>query len=397
MKVRLLGFAAAMLALATPAPAHRLNEYLQATTIGLEGERLSLELRLTPGVDIARNVLADIDRDADGVLSEPERHAYAERVRRDLLLSIDERPQPLRLVSSAFESNDRMTSGQGEVVLLFETERPGDSGPHTLAFVNHHWRSDAAYLVNVLQPRSGGVHIDGQHRTYDQSEYRVDFRLDSRSSAASLARPTPRDRWRHILDAMAIVRTYIWHGARHILTGYDHLLFLGALVLAATTLWDLVAVVTAFTVAHSFTLTLAVLHIIRLPERLVEPVIAASIVCVGLQNIFWPRQARGYTRLAVAFVFGLFHGLGFAGGLLDVMHQMPGATIVLAILGFSIGVEGGNQVVLLPIFALMKAARLSGANNALNRHISLEIERFGSAAISVAGAYYLAAAMAGLI
>ena len=122
---------------------------------------------------------------------------------------------------------------------------------------------------------------------------------------------------------MAVVRTYIWHGARHILTGYDHLLFLGALVLAATTLWDLVAVVTAFTVAHSLTLTLAALQIVRLPERLVEPVIAASIVCVGLQNIFWPRQARGYTRLAVAFVFGLFHGLGFAGGLLDVMHQMP--------------------------------------------------------------------------
>ena len=118
---------------------------------------------------------------------------------------------------------------------------------------------------------------------------------------------------------------------------------------------------------------------------------------MGLQNIFWPRQARGYTRLAVAFVFGLFHGLGFAGGLLDVMHQMPTATIVLAILGFSIGVEAGNQVVLLPIFGLMKAARLSHADNVVNTNVSLAIERFGSAAISVAGVYYLGTAVAGLI
>jgi hydrogenase/urease accessory protein HupE len=396
MRARLLGLAAAMLALATPVHAHRLNEYLQATTIGLEGERLTVQLRLTPGIDIVRNVLAMIDRDADGVLSEPERHAYAERVRRDLLLSVDERPTPLRLVSSAFASTDQMTTGQGEIVLLFEADKPLDSGPHTVAFVNHHWGADAAYLVNVLQPDRGGVHIDGQHRTYDQSEYRVDFRLDS-PSAVTLERPARGDRWRDALDAMAVVRTYIWHGARHILTGYDHLLFLGALVLAATTLWDLVAVVTAFTVAHSLTLTLAALQIVRLPERLVEPVIAASIVCVGLQNIFWPRQARGFTRLAVAFVFGLFHGLGFAGGLLDVMHRMPGATIVLAILGFSIGVEAGNQVVLLPIFALMKAARLSRADSVWNTHVSLPIERFGSAAISVAGVYYLAAALAGLI
>jgi hypothetical protein len=156
-------------------------------------------------------------------------------------------------------------------------------------------------------------------------------------------------------------------------------------------------VVTAFTIAHSLTLTLAALDIVRLPERVVEPIIAASIVCVGLQNVFWPRQARGYTRLAVAFVFGLFHGLGFAGGLLDIMHQMPTATIVLAILGFSIGVEAGNQVVLLPIFGLMKAARLSPAGNVLNTNVSLAIERFGSAAISAAGIYYLGTAVAGLI
>jgi hydrogenase/urease accessory protein HupE len=397
MKVRVLGFAVAMLAVATPSIAHRLNEYLQATTIGLDGERLNVQLRLTPGVDIVRNVLADIDMDADGVLSEPERQAYADRVRRDVSLSVDDRSQSLRLVSSSFEPIDRMTSGQGEIVLLFEADGPRGGGPHTVSLVNHHWRAVAAYLVNVLQPRDEGLHIDAQHRSYDQSEYRVDFRLDSRSSASSPRRPERADKWRAAMDALAVVRTYFWHGAHHILTGYDHLLFLGALVLAATTLWDLVLVVTAFTVAHSLTLTLATLDIVRLPQRFVEPVIAASIVCVGLQNIFWPRHSRGYTRLTVAFVFGLFHGLGFAGGLLDVMQDMPTATIGLAIVGFSIGVEAGNQVVLLPIFALMKAARLSRADNVLNTRVSLAIDRIGSAAIAVAGVYYLGASVAGLI
>ena len=196
MKVRLLGFAIAMLSVATPSVAHRLNEYLQATTIGLEGERLSVQLRLTPGVDIVRNVIADIDVDADGVLSEPECQAYAERVRLDVRLSVDNRSQPLRLVSSAFEPIDRMLSGQGEIVLLFDADKPRGAGPHTVSFVNHHWPAAAAYLVNVLQPGGGGVHIDGQHRTYDQSEYRVDFRLDSRSSAASLERPASTSGWR---------------------------------------------------------------------------------------------------------------------------------------------------------------------------------------------------------
>ena len=160
-----------------------------------------------------------------------------------------------------------------------------------------------------------------------------------------------------MLDRGRVFREYLRHGVFHILTGYDHMLFMAALVLAVTSLGDLVKVVTAFTVAHTITLSLAVLRLVNLPAHIVEPMIAASIVVVALQNIFWPRQTHGWSRLAIAFGFGLFHGLGFAGGLLDAMSELPAVAIALAITAFSIGVELGHQAVVIPIYSGLALAR----------------------------------------
>jgi HupE / UreJ protein len=173
------------------------------------------------------------------------------------------------------------------------------------------------------------------------------------------------------------------------------LLLVSALVLAAATLWDVVKVVTAFTLAHTITLTLAALNLVHLPEGVVEPLISASIVFVAVQNTFWPTQARGWSRLAVAFFFGLFHGLGFAGGLLDAMREMEGATMTLALLAFSLGVEVGHQMVVLPLFALLKAARHTQADAVMRKRLSMGLQRVGSAVISVAGVYYLCLALNG--
>ncbi|MDB5305464.1 MAG: hypothetical protein JWM97_3013 [Phycisphaerales bacterium] len=190
-----------------------------------------------------------------------------------------------------------------------------------------------------------------------------------------------------------LAQSYFLHGVHHILTGYDHLLFISALVLAATTLWDLVKVVTAFTLAHTLTLTLAALNLVHLPERVVEPLIAGSIVFVALQNVFWPRRSRGWGRLAAAFFFGLFHGLGFAGGLLDAMQAMQGGTILLAVAAFSIGVEAGHQLVVLPLFAALKLARHTRPDPIARDRLSMAAQRFGSAAISLAGLFYLFVAL----
>lgn len=388
-------FAAVMLGLASPAWAHRLDEYLQAATIHVAQDHVGLELRLTPGVDVARQVLAGIDIDGDGIISEAEQQAYAERVRQDLSLTIDGHATPLRLLSSSYPPEDAMRNGVGEIALAFSAALPPGGTAHTLTFENRHARAITVYLVNALLPRDPGIRILGQHRTYDQSIYRLDFASSApaRTSAITAASGGQQQaaRW----NAWPIVETFFWHGVHHILTGYDHLLFITALVLGAATVWDLVKVVTAFTVAHSITLTLAAVNLVHLPEAVVEPLISASIVFVAVQNIVAPDRSRGWSRLALAFFFGLFHGLGFAGGLLDLMRHMPTETIWCAILGFSLGVEAGNQMVLLPLFGLVKTIRHAQPNLMRQARLSRWLRRIGSAGVSAAGTYYLCLALMG--
>jgi hydrogenase/urease accessory protein HupE len=191
------------------------------------------------------------------------------------------------------------------------------------------------------------------------------------------------------VDRGRLFREYVAHGIHHILTGYDHLLFISALVLAAVSVWDLVKVVSAFTLAHTITLTLAALKWVHVSSSIVEPMIAASIVFVAAQNVLWPKQSRGWMRLAVAFGFGLFHGLGFAGGLLDAMQEMSGLTIVLAILAFSLGVELGHQMIVLPLFGALKLARRTRLELSERDRVSMLALRYGSAVICCAGMYYL--------
>ena len=191
-----------------------------------------------------------------------------------------------------------------------------------------------------------------------------------------------------VISQARIWREYFWHGVRHILTGYDHLLFVTALALASVTLWDLVKVVSAFTIAHTLTLVLSVLDLVRLPAQVVEPMISASIVFVAVQNIFFPSRARGWLRLAAAFGFGLFHGLGFAGGLLDAMAELPATALASALSSFSLGVEVGHQCVVLPAFLLVWLVRRQGGEAR-----RLVLQRVGSAMIALAGCYYLFSAL----
>jgi hydrogenase/urease accessory protein HupE len=188
----------------------------------------------------------------------------------------------------------------------------------------------------------------------------------------------------------ATAAAFVRYGVMHILTGYDHLLFVAALLLAVATLWDLVKVITAFTLAHTITLALAALNILRLPDAIVEPMIAASIVFVAAQNVLSPERSRGWSRLLIAFGFGLFHGLGFAGGLLDAMTEMPAASALVMIAAFSLGVELGHQVVVVPAFLGLQLLRSQGAQQPRDTD---SLQRFGSAAISCAGAVYLIAAL----
>jgi len=141
-----------------------------------------------------------------------------------------------------------------------------------------------------------------------------------------------------------VATRYLVVGAEHIFTGYDHVAFLLALLLWARGFWSVVKVVTAFTLSHSITLSLAALDLVSLPGGLIEPLIAASIVAVALENFFNRRIER---RWRAAFFLGFIHGFGFAGALHDI--GLPRDALLVALAVFNIGIEIG-QVAIVAIF-----------------------------------------------
>jgi hypothetical protein len=152
------------------------------------------------------------------------------------------------------------------------------------------------------------------------------------------------------------VRSFLMLGIHHIFTGYDHVLFLLGLLLAGGSLFSLAKIITAFTIAHSVTLSLAVTNVIALPDRLVEAVIALSIAFVAAENLA-PRPAVS-RRWIVSFVFGLVHGFGFSSALRELGLTREG--LVLSLLGFNVGVEIGQAVViafLLPGLILLRRSQ----------------------------------------
>ena len=139
-------------------------------------------------------------------------------------------------------------------------------------------------------------------------------------------------------------------GVEHIWTGYDHLLFLLALLLACNTFKSAIQVVTVFTLAHSLTLVFATLDLVSVSGQLVEPAIAASIIYVGVENLVRPEGPKG--RWLITFLFGLIHGFGFATVLRDLGVATGTGGVAVPLVAFNLGVEAGQIVIaaiLLPV------------------------------------------------
>jgi hypothetical protein len=164
---------------------------------------------------------------------------------------------------------------------------------------------------------------------------------------------------------------YLREGVWHIWIGFDHILFILSLLLPSVfvlrqrqwlaaerfrdTFWDVFKVVTSFTIAHSITLSLAALSLISLPSRLVESVIALSVVLAALNNL---KPVVAERRWAVAFAFGLIHGFGFASVLADL--GLPQGALLLALVGFNLGVEAGQFAIVcafLPVAFALRGTR----------------------------------------
>lgn len=170
-------------------------------------------------------------------------------------------------------------------------------------------------------------------------------------------------------------------GINHIITGYDHLLFLAALLLVCNTFGEAASVITFFTIAHSITLTAATLDLVRMPARIVEPAIAASIVYVGLENIFGTHKFAW--RAAITFGFGLVHGLGFASALREVGLGSTSVGIVMPLVKFSVGLETGQLCIAAVILKIMLTLRKKQPD------FKRQWVPAGSMLVSVIGAYWL--------
>jgi hypothetical protein len=173
---RTLAITVALVAWATtPAFAHRVDEYLQATTILVSRDVIRVELRMAPGIKVVPTVLALIDGNADGAISAAEEHAYIERVVRDLSLTIGGALLPLRAATWSFPDVARLNAGLGEILIEFEAKAPPGMGDRRLAFESRHQDPIAAYLVNALVPTDTAVRIISQKRNYRQSAYELSY------------------------------------------------------------------------------------------------------------------------------------------------------------------------------------------------------------------------------
>lgn len=175
---------------------------------------------------------------------------------------------------------------------------------------------------------------------------------------------------------MSDFSTFFNIGLHHILEGYDHLLFLLGLILVTRSWRSVLAVVSAFTIAHSTTLALSALDLLSIPPVITETLIAASIVYVGIENNV--RSGEYSHRWIVAGLFGLIHGAGFSGHLVGLLKGvMEQGSIWPALIGFNIGIEVGQIVVVLAALPLLWLVEKQGLREKLVPEISRMIAAVG--------------------
>ena len=253
-----------------------------------------------------------------------------------------------------------------------------------------------AFSVSSSRPGHIGIHAyvfpyDPIHQTfiniYEDSALKLQAILDASHQDTTYYSGSTQGRW-------AVVKTFVLSGIEHILIGPDHILFLIGLLLLGGTFKRLALIVTAFTVGHSITLSLAALDIVSPPARFIEPLIALTIIVVGADNLLVLRT-RKQSELAVpavalgsetdlrpwlAVAFGLIHGFGFAYVLKE--FGLPQAALGWSLFAFNLGVEIGQLMIVAVVAGGLLLVRRQSP--ALARQLAL----VGSIAVILAGTYW---------
>lgn len=346
-------FVAATLIVTVPRPglAHTLGEgyiFIDVTETSLSGW---VEVTLTD-LDAALG----LDSDKDGKVSEDEQLANLDRIRDYVFGRVDIGDQ-YRDYALVFTDHEIRNVPLSPYLMMHFTTNERQI-PDTLRI--------AYRLLFDNDPQHRGflvINSNGKSGIVDTGEgVTLIFSPTNNEQELDLTRLSA---WTSFVD-------FLKHGVWHIWIGFDHVLFLIALILPSVLLrkdtrwepvsgfrqaiWNVVKIVTLFTIAHTITLTLATLDVVRVPGRLVEAVIAASVVIAALNNIFPIIQKRiGW----VVFVFGLFHGFGFASVLQELTSNATNLAADLA--GFNIGVEIGQLVIILAAFPVLFLLRSNRA------------------------------------
>jgi hypothetical protein len=171
---RYLPLLLASVALPSPVLAHQLDEYLQGTIVAIESDEIRLEINLTPGVAVAERVMALVDLDHDGVISTNEAKDYAELLKRDLSVRVDQRELELNVAALNFPEPSELRTGWGIIQMEFSVQ-PGSlaAGLHTLTFENRHLPAISVYLFNAAQQRSGAIQIKHETRPRARGKSRL--------------------------------------------------------------------------------------------------------------------------------------------------------------------------------------------------------------------------------
>jgi hydrogenase/urease accessory protein HupE len=303
-------------------------EYAKAHDPGLSSLTIrqhtnSLEATLTLAVKDAAQI-AELDQDRDGTVTQAEfgrgQSQLETAVAREILIAAGGKFVKDNSIHSRLDQNNNI-----EVRLNFDA----------IGFSSLEIQSEIIASLPL------------GHRQYLQVQNSRGETIFERLLSAAADRATVEVHDAHsstsALEAVRSFTNFLCLGVKHILTGYDHLLFLFGLLLVARGFFSSLGIITSFTIAHSITLAVATWHLVQIPSRIVEPLIAASIVFVGAENLL--RGDIPKARRVVPFGFGLIHGFGFASGLREAGVGSGTGGIILPLFSFNLGVELGQIVV----------------------------------------------------
>lgn len=303
---------------------------------------------------------APMDSDLDAEVSDAERDAA--------------KPSISKLLSGQLK-----LSVNGQVVLPIEPGKVGFDGQNN-AHVDFHFELPGGVARQLRLKSEFLVLLPEGH------QQQLTVKIEGQKVIAEAMLSREHDEWAldlqnvQLPSAFSAFVDFFKLGIEHIVTGYDHLLFLFGLLMVTHSFWPAIKIITFFTIAHSITLALAGLNVIELPSSFVEPFIAATIVYVGAENIIRGDHPKG--RHWLTFGFGLIHGFGFASVLREMEIGNADFGILLPLLSFNLGIETGQIAVASMVLPLIWT---------LNNRVatSRKFLTVCSAAVSLMGLYWL--------